>query len=681
MTSLLELDTAGEEIKRLQSCVNDLMAVLALPAVWSGCEALEIVGTLLDGLLATLRLDFAYARLSDAADGAPVDVIRVARRDGVLRAEAVGQALRPVLAGDPPAGPLRVPNPVGLGEVTILSLQLGLVDDDRLVVGSQRPDFPTGIETLVLRVAANQAVIGLHEARLSREERRAARELQRRVAEGTEQLSVSQGLMARALDALRESETRIRAFCDNSPNLIFQKDRAGRYLYVNQEFQRAFGIDPRDVIGKTDADLFSPEQAAAFQTNDRRVMDAGAPMEFEEMAQHADGWHAGIVHRFPLVDAEGRLYAVGGIVTDITDRKRISEEVDGLRKQLELENAYLHEKVREEFAFGEIVGQSRALQEVLQQIQMVAPTDAAVMITGESGTGKELVARAIHDRSPRRDRAMVTVNCASVPRDLFESEFFGHVRGSFTGAIRDRTGRFQLADKSTLFLDEVGEIPLELQGKLLRVLQGGHVQRVGEDQVRQVDVRVIAATNRDAREELAAGRFRRDLYYRLCVFPIHLPPLRGRHEDIRLLAAHFLDLARRQLKRPDVRLTNHALGLLERYDWPGNVRELSNVIERAVILSEGGPLRIDLVLGESPPASAAPVSPSSPILPGAERAVRSQLELNRQERDNVLAALETAQWRIYGPGGAAHLLGLKPTTLASRLKRLGIARPGQHPAS
>jgi PAS domain S-box-containing protein len=679
MTSLVELDPAGAEIKRLQGCVNDLMAVLALPAVWSGREPREIVGTLLDGLLATLRLDFAYTRLSDTTDGAPAEMVRSARRDVVLQPAAVAQSLLPVLAGDPLAGPLRVPNPIGLGEVTVLSLRLGLAEDDLLLVGSQRPDFPTGIETLVLRVAANQAVIGLHEARVAAEERRAAQELQRRVAEGSEQLSVSKGLVAQALGALRESETRIRAFCDNSPNLIFQKDQAGRYLYVNQEFQRAFGFDSGRVIGKTDAELFPPEQAAASQANDRRVVDAGVPLEFEELAQHADGWHTSIVHKFPLVDAEGHLYAVGGIATDITDRKRISEELDGLRKQLELENAYLHEKVREEFAFGEIVGQSRALQDVLQQVQMVAPTDAAVMITGESGTGKELVARAIHDRSPRRERPMVTVNCASVPRDLFESEFFGHVKGSFTGAIRDRTGRFQLADKGTLFLDEVAEIPLELQGKLLRVLQGGHVQRVGDDQVRHVDVRVIAATNRDPREELAAGRFRRDLYYRLCVFPVHLPPLRERREDIRLLAAHFLDLARHQLKRPDVRLTSHALELLERYDWPGNVRELSNVIERAVILSQGGPLRIDLVLGETAPALAPRASPPPPA--GADRAVLSQHELGRRQRDNVLAALETTKWRIYGPGGAAQLLGVKPTTLASRLKRLGIERPRQHPAS
>ena len=361
---------------------------------------------------------------------------------------------------------------------------------------------------------------------------------------------------------------------------------------------------------------------------------------------------------------------------------RAFEEVARLRRQLELENAYLNEQVKERLAFGEIVGTSPVLLEVLQQVEMVARTDAAVLITGESGTGKELVARAIHERSTRRGRPLVTVNCASVPRELFESEFFGHVKGSFTGAVRDRTGRFQLADRGTIFLDEVGEIPLELQSKLLRVLQDQQVQRVGEDQARQLDVRVISATNHNLQEECEAGRFRRDLYYRLSVFPIELPPLRNRLEDIEQLAAHFLDLAARRLNCPDVRLTDQALELLAAYDWPGNIRELRNVIERAVILSQDGPLRIDLVLG----AGAALVG-SRPTRRGddaveatghsAGSKVLSQAELARHERDNILAALEQADWRISGIGGAAHILGVKPTTLASRLKRLRIQRPAR----
>jgi transcriptional regulator with GAF, ATPase, and Fis domain len=358
---------------------------------------------------------------------------------------------------------------------------------------------------------------------------------------------------------------------------------------------------------------------------------------------------------------------------------RAFDELDRLRRQLELENAYLHEQVKEGLAFGEIVGQSPALAEVLRQVDMVARTDTAVLITGESGTGKELAARAIHERSTRRDRPLVKVNCASVPHELFESEFFGHVRGAFTGAVRDRVGRFQLADGGTIFLDEVGEIPLELQSKLLRVLQEQQIERVGEDQVRQLDVRVIAATNQDLKRECESGRFRRDLYYRLSVFPIELPPLRQRPEDIGPLTAHFLDLAGRRLNCPEVRLTDGALKQLTAYDWPGNIRELHHVIERAVILSQRGPLRIDLVLGTGgSPARVTQARPSGDVVEvqgeSAGSRVLSPEALARHERDNLITALEEAGWKISGRGGAAELLGVKPTTLASRLKRFGIER-------
>jgi len=360
---------------------------------------------------------------------------------------------------------------------------------------------------------------------------------------------------------------------------------------------------------------------------------------------------------------------------------RAFEELDRLRTQLELENAYLHEQVKEGLAFGEIVGQSPALEEVLRQVDMVARTDTAVLITGESGTGKELAARAIHEHSTRRDRPLVKVNCASVPRELFESEFFGHVRGAFTGAVRDRIGRFQLADGGTIFLDEVGKIPLELQSKLLHVLQEQQIERVGDDQVRQLDVRVIAATNHDLKHECEVGRFRRDLYYRLSVFPIELPPLRHRPKDIGLLAAHFLDLARRRLNCLEVVLTDRALEQLTAYDWPGNIRELRNVIERAVILSQRGPLRVDLVLGHNgslpPAAQARPADVVETPGQSAGSKVLSREELARQERENLIAALEEAGWKVSGRGGAAELLGVKPTTLASRLKRFGIERRPQ----
>ncbi|MBL8208560.1 MAG: sigma 54-interacting transcriptional regulator [Blastocatellia bacterium] len=350
---------------------------------------------------------------------------------------------------------------------------------------------------------------------------------------------------------------------------------------------------------------------------------------------------------------------------------RAFEEIERLRDQLELENAYLREEVTQELAFGDIVGNSAPLKAVLRQIQKVAPTEASVLIHGESGTGKELVARAIHERSQRHARPLIKVNCASVPRELFESEFFGHVKGSFTGAVRDRAGRFQLADGGTLFLDEIGEIPLELQSKLLRVLQEGEYERVGEEHTRKTNVRVIAATNRDLPREIAAGRFREDLYYRLNVFPLTVPPLRERQSDIPLLADHFLRRACQRLACTSAKLTRTNVEQLLQYDWPGNIRELQNVIERAVILSQGGALRFDTMLSRTTPHRAAPV------VSEANREVLTRAQLKQRERDNILAALAQTNWKIYGTDGAAELLGLKATTLASRIKSLQIEKQSQ----
>jgi transcriptional regulator with GAF, ATPase, and Fis domain len=299
----------------------------------------------------------------------------------------------------------------------------------------------------------------------------------------------------------------------------------------------------------------------------------------------------------------------------------------------------------------------------------VAPTDAAVLVLGESGTGKELVAREVHRRSKRAGKPLIKVNCAAVPRELYESEFFGHARGSFTGALRDRAGRFELADGGTLFLDEVGEIPLELQAKLLRVLQEGELERVGEERTRRVDVRLIAATNRDLRAEAEAGRFRQDLYYRLSVFPVELPPLRKRAEDIPPLAEHFLALAARKLGRPKPRLTLASVQQLQRYHWPGNVRELQHVIDRAVITADGARLALELPAG---PAGNPGEPVLSPVPVGADR-VLTDAEVRRLEADNLRTALRRTSGKVSGPGGAAELLGIKPTTLASRIKTLGLS--------
>jgi len=318
---------------------------------------------------------------------------------------------------------------------------------------------------------------------------------------------------------------------------------------------------------------------------------------------------------------------------------------------------------------GAVVGASAGMQELVRQLRKVAPQKTTVLVQGESGTGKELVARAIHERSTRGHQPLIKVNCASIPRELFESEFFGHVKGAFTGALRDRAGRFQAADGGTLFLDEVGEIPLDLQAKLLRVLQEGSFERVGDDKTHAVDVRVIAATNRDLAGEVAARRFREDLFYRLNVFPILLPPLRERPEDIGRLTRHFSEEAAKRFGLPTPRLPESEVRSLEAHSWPGNVRELRNVVERAVILARGAPLRFD-DLRAAPAARARPSPASEQERPG----IVTESEWRRLERENLHAAIDAARGRVYGPGGAAELLGIRPTTLTSRLKTLGIQR-------
>ncbi|AGA25654.1 sigma-54-dependent Fis family transcriptional regulator [Singulisphaera acidiphila] len=355
---------------------------------------------------------------------------------------------------------------------------------------------------------------------------------------------------------------------------------------------------------------------------------------------------------------------------------RAFEEIERLRSRVELENDYLRAEVKAASSFGEIVGASPALRAVLEQVDLVGPTDAGVLILGESGTGKELVARALHERSRRREGPMIKVNCASVPRDLFESEFFGHTRGSFTGAVRDRVGRFELAGGGTLFLDEVGEIPLDMQGKLLRVIQERTFERVGEERSRTVDVRIIAATNQNLKAEVEAGRFRQDLYYRLSVFPIVVPPLRERLDDVPVLAAHFMRSSCWRLGIPERPLAPTQLAELQSYAWPGNIRELQNVIERAAIASRTGLLRLEL------PASANSRAPKNPGAstphsnPDGVSRLLSYAEVESLERENLLAALRLAHWKVSGKGGAADLLGVKATTLSSRIKAMGIQRPG-----
>jgi formate hydrogenlyase transcriptional activator len=362
---------------------------------------------------------------------------------------------------------------------------------------------------------------------------------------------------------------------------------------------------------------------------------------------------------------------------------------------LQAENVYLQEEIRREHNFEEIVGSSPALLAVLQQVERVAPTNATVLILGETGTGKELIARAIHDRSARSLRPLVKVNCGAISAGLVESELFGHVKGAFTGALDKRTGRFELGDGGTLFLDEVGELPLETQVKLLRVLQDGEFEPVGSSKAIKVDVRIIAATNRNLEDEVKAGRFRADLFYRLNVLPLRIPPLRDRVEDIPQLAMFFLSRFSRQFGRAVDGIAHETIELMMNYDWPGNIREMQNLIERGVVLSNGSILSIDRSLllpshtsqtgqigqtaqtvHESRPGAVAQAAMRPAPLPsGAEAPSTSSASLEDLQRQHILRVLSQTNWVIEGEKGAAKMLNLHPNTLRSRLKKMGIQRP------
>ncbi|HET9528977.1 MAG TPA: sigma 54-interacting transcriptional regulator, partial [Blastocatellia bacterium] len=356
------------------------------------------------------------------------------------------------------------------------------------------------------------------------------------------------------------------------------------------------------------------------------------------------------------------------ILRNVNERLKAEQKINQLTEQAE----YLKEEIKQIHNFDEIIGQSEAIRRVLRDVERVASADTTVLLLGETGTGKELIARAIHSTGKRRDKPLIKVNCAAIPATLIESEFFGHERGAFTGATVKRRGRFSLADGGTIFLDEVGELATDLQAKLLRVLQEGEFEPVGGSQTVKVDVRVIAATNRDLQQAVRNRTFREDLYYRLNVFPITLPPLRSRDDDTILLANSFIKKFAQKIGRPVAPLSQGDIRSLKSYNWPGNVRELENVIERAVITSEDGQLNLHRALPETAKQS----EPRAAAVSGeANRPVLTARELSDLERQNIIAALESCDWRVAGEHGAAKLLGLRPSTLSSRMKALGINRP------
>jgi PAS domain S-box-containing protein len=479
----------------------------------------------------------------------------------------------------------------------------------------------------------------------------------------------------RAEKQVLEREEKLRRLFDSVMDAVIEFDDCLRITRMNPAAEQTFGCACAEALGQDFARFLAAESQQKLK---HLVRELGA-----NKAVARSLWIPGTLQALPVGGSEFPAEATLSrfeieqqsyyslILRNINDRLEAHRRI----RALTAEAQYLRDEIKSRCGFDEILGESQALKHVLDDVEQVADTDTTVLIFGETGTGKELIARAIHAASRRRDRALVTINCAAVPAALMESEFFGHERGAFTGATQRRQGRFALADGGTIFLDEVGELSLDLQAKLLRVLQEGEFSPVGSSQTRRVDVRILAATNRDLGQAVKEGAFRDDLYYRLNVFPIRVPPLRERGDDIVLLAAAFAAKFAQRMGRRIEPLTDECKRRLKAYSWPGNVRELQNVIERAVITARDGRLNLDRALPDSGGASVGIMPTREPEIEAASERVLQIRDLQQLERKNILRALEATGWRVAGKNGAAALLGMNPSTLNSRIRALKIQRP------
>jgi PAS domain S-box-containing protein len=471
-----------------------------------------------------------------------------------------------------------------------------------------------------------------------------------------------------AESAIRESELRFSGLFESAMDSIIETDDQFRIQRANSSAASLFGVPADELVNGKLMALLTPASAqklanVASELEPQNRQFAWVPGGLD--AARSDGTTLAAEASVSRFDLQGGCrYSL--ILRNVQDQIAAENRL----RELELETAYLLTEIAEHQNGGEIIGNSQPIRAVVEAVHQVAPTTATVLITGETGTGKELVARAIHQVSERSARPFVRINCGAIPAALCESEFFGHERGAFTGAAARRTGRFELAHRGTIFLDEVGELPLELQPKLLRVLQEGEFEPVGSSQTRRVDVRVIAATNRDLSADVKAGRFREDLYYRLHVFPIAVPPLRERRGDVELLAQRFIERYCARSGKAPRELTADCLRRLRSYHWPGNVRELENVIERAVIIARDARLSLRDIL---PLHSAHPVRQR--VHSAGGRVLNTKDELRRLERETLIRALEQSNWKVAGAQGAARKLGIPPSTLSSRMKALRIQRP------
>lgn len=475
----------------------------------------------------------------------------------------------------------------------------------------------------------------------------------------------------RAEAEVREREEKLSGLVDSALDAIIELDGNFHATRVNPAAVRVFGCQVSQLVGQPFTRWLSTESATRLTKliADLDIRPAGERYLWIPgglTARRVDGAEFPAEATLSRFEVKHQTFHTL-ILRNVNDRLEAEQKIQSLTAQAE----YLQEEIKTLHNFEDIIGRSKPLLHILQDVQEVAATDTTVLILGETGTGKELIARAIHAASPRRDRPLIKLNCAAIPAMLIESELFGHEKGAFTGAARRRDGRFALADGGTIFLDEVGELPLDLQAKLLRVIQEGEFEPVGSSQTKMVDVRIIAATNRDLAQAVKEGDFREDLYYRLNVFPITLPPLRDRGEDVALIASVFARRFAHRLGRRIEPLSQECIQRLQAYSWPGNVRELMSVIERAVITSRDGRLNLDRALPES--ADDAVTTSASSDMAGTR--IRTAREFEELERRNLLCALEATGWRVAGENGAARMLGINPSTLNSRLKALGINRP------
>jgi formate hydrogenlyase transcriptional activator len=465
-----------------------------------------------------------------------------------------------------------------------------------------------------------------------------------------------------AFDGLKKSEAQLRTIINAIPGSITVLGTDGRTLYANQTVLDYTGLTMDEVLSpEYRGRIFHPDDVERVRESRLKALSEGVPFELELRALRKDGQYRWFwINYSPLRDEQGRIlrwYATG---TDIDDRKRVEERIQN-------ENLALREEIDRSSFYEEIVGSSGPLRRVLQQVDRVAPTDSTVLILGETGTGKELIASAIHKRSHRAAKAFIRVNCAAIPPSLIASELFGHEKGAFTGAVQRRLGRFESADGGTIFLDEIGDLPAETQAALLRVLQEREFERVGSSRPTTVDVRVIAATNRNLEAAVAAGTFRQDLFYRLNVFPVRVPPLRERADDIPLLVEYLVERYAKRTGKRFKHITKKTLALFQAYDWPGNIRELQNVIERAVILCDGDSFFVDEAWLQSKPSDN-----STRLVPRPGILSQTEKEFADRERKVIEAALEESGGQVSGDDGAAARLGIPSQTLDSKIASLGI---------